>query len=136
MTEIEKKAKLNWEISVSISGGLSDEQIFTEGFKDGYEQGYALGESIANSAIESLQKKNAELKDKVQMWDFFAEGCGFKKRGLKTAIQISEYIDKLEAKIKKLRCCGNCMYFTGDKCTYAYRDVNYNDNCETWELAE
>lgn len=44
----------------------------------------------------------AELEDKVNMYDFFYEGNGFKRRGLNTAIQIGEYIDKLEKENAKL----------------------------------
>ena len=65
------------------------------------------------------QKINPEyvkyLEDKVEMYDFFYEGNGFKQRELNTAIQIGEYIDKLEVlltKAKELlkRCYDNHIY--------------------------
>ena len=50
--------------------------------------------------IIALQKENAELRaklsDTVEMYDFFYEGNGFKKRGLNNSIQVADYIDKLE----------------------------------------
>ena len=53
------------------------------------------------------QKINPEyvryLEDKVEMYDFFYEGNGFKRRELNTAIQIGEYIDKLEVLLTKAK---------------------------------
>ena len=53
------------------------------------------------------QKINPEyvkyLEDKVEMYDFFYEGNGFKRRELNTAIQIGDYIDKLEAQLNKAK---------------------------------
>ena len=69
--ELKQKAKFNWETSVSISGGLSDEQIYTEGFIEGYEQGQKETISYKDSYIRDLneifdilKKENAELKAK------------------------------------------------------------------------
>ena len=45
----------------------------------------------------------AELKDKVEMHDFFWEGCGFDKRGFKNTIAVSEAFDRLEAENKALK---------------------------------
>ena len=56
-----------------------------------------------------------ELKDKIQMHDFFWEGCGFAKRWFKNAIAVSEAFDRLEAENaelkKKLMPClnGDCI---------------------------
>ena len=44
----------------------------------------------------------AELKDKIQMHDFFWEGCGFAKRGFKNTIAVSEAFDRLEAENAEL----------------------------------
>jgi len=52
--------------------------------------------------VMELEKQNEELKDKVEMYDFFYEGNGFKRRGLNNAIQIAEYINKLEKKNAEL----------------------------------
>ena len=61
-----------------------------------------------------------ELKDKVQMHDFFWEGCGFAKRGFKNAIAVSQAFDDLalsERHQKYKRCfriakwCINMMIF-------------------------
>ena len=45
----------------------------------------------------------AELKDKIQMHDFFWEGCGFAKRGFKNTIAVSEAFDRLEAENAELK---------------------------------
>ena len=45
----------------------------------------------------------AELKDKIQMHDFFWEGCGFEKRGFKNTIAVSEAFDRLEAENAELK---------------------------------
>ena len=56
-----------------------------------------------------------ELKDKIQMHDFFWEGCGFAKRRFKNTIAVSEAFDRLEAENaelkKKLIPClnGDCI---------------------------
>ena len=45
----------------------------------------------------------AELEGKIEMYEFFYEGNGFKKRGLNNSIQIAEYIDKLEEQIEQMK---------------------------------
>ena len=67
--ELEKKAKFNWETSVSISGGLSDKQIYTEGFKEGYEQGQMDSDSDYTywaARYAEKDKENAELKAQIE----------------------------------------------------------------------
>jgi hypothetical protein len=44
-----------------------------------------------------------ELKDKIQQKDFFWEGCGFAKMGLKNTIAVYEYLDDLNAENRKLK---------------------------------
>lgn len=53
--------------------------------------------------IAKLKRENAELRDKVEMLNFFYEGNGFEKRGLHTAIMIADYIDKLEKEKEETR---------------------------------
>ena len=50
-----------------------------------------------------LRNYIAELKDKIQMHDFFWEGCGFEKRGFKNAIAVAQYVEDLEAKLRATR---------------------------------
>ena len=70
----------------------------------GYIIGALLGLIICLiSEIILGKKKIRKLQDKVEMLDFFYEGNGFKKRGLNTAIQIAEYIEKLEKQNKELQ---------------------------------
>lgn len=45
----------------------------------------------------------AELKDKIQMHDFFWEGCGFDKLGFKNAINVRDYCDKLKKENESLK---------------------------------
>ena len=52
---------------------------------------------------EDVDEAIAELKDKIQMHDFFWEGCGFDKLGFKNSIQVREYIDKLKAENERLK---------------------------------
>ena len=53
---------------------------------------------------EQVDAAIAELKDKIQMRDFFWEGCGFDKLGFKNSIQVREYIDKLKAENDRMKC--------------------------------
>lgn len=50
---------------------------------------------------EALAKKCRELEEKCRMHDFFWEGNGFKKRGFKNCIQVANYIDEMEEKIRE-----------------------------------
>lgn len=50
---------------------------------------------------EALVKKCRELEEKCRMHDFFWEGNGFKKRGFKNCIQVANYIDEMEEKIRE-----------------------------------
>ena len=52
---------------------------------------------------EDVDKVIAELKDKIQMHDFFWEGNGFDKLGFKNAIQVREEFDKLKPENLKLK---------------------------------
>lgn len=58
--------------------------------------------SEADKAIAEKDRKNAELKDKCQMHDFFWEGCGFKKLGFKNSIAVRDYCDELKRQNKDL----------------------------------
>ena len=51
---------------------------------------------------DEADKVIAELKDKIQMHDFFWEGCGFDKLGFNNSIQVREEFDKLKAENEKL----------------------------------
>ena len=53
-------------------------------------------------ACDEADKAIAELKDKIQMHDFFWEGCGFNKLGFKNAIAVRDYCDKLKAENERL----------------------------------
>ena len=69
--------------------------------------------------VIGLQKENAELRaklrDTVEMYDFFYEGNGFKKRGLNNSIQVAEYIDKLEKDLSELTITDNYQRVISDK---------------------
>ena len=71
-----------------------------------YSTGLRVGITEATKKLqeenEQLREQIEKLKDKVQMYDFFYEDNGFKRRGLNNSIQIAEYIDKLEAYNEKL----------------------------------
>ena len=64
---------------------------------------------------DDVDKAIDELKDKIQMHDFFWEGCWFAKRRFKNTIAVSEAFDRLEAENaelkKKLMPClnGDCI---------------------------
>jgi len=81
-------------------------------FHHKYDDSYKITEAaerheseLFNDSIQFLRKVALEeneiikLKDKIEMYDFFYEGNGFKKRGLNNAIQIADYIEKLEKQI-------------------------------------
>ena len=57
---------------------------------------------MREATTEELLERIKELEDKVQMHDFFWEGCGFKRRGFKNTIGVSQYVEELEARIKEL----------------------------------
>ena len=59
--------------------------------------------SALSSKVYILQKKNDELKEEVEMYGFIYEGNGFKRRGLNNAIQIADYIEKLEKQIERMK---------------------------------
>lgn len=69
--------------------------------------------------INALQKENAELRvklrDTVEMYDFFYEGNGFKKRGLNNSIQVADYIEKLEKDLSELTITNNYQRVISDK---------------------
>lgn len=44
-----------------------------------------------------------ELRDKVQMHDFFWEGCGFAKRGFKNTIAVAEHVENVERENAELK---------------------------------
>ena len=64
---------------------------------------------------KELEKENAELRDTVEMYDFFYEGNGFKKRGLNNFIQVADYIDKLEKDLSELTITNNYQRVISDK---------------------
>lgn len=53
--------------------------------------------------LEEQESEIAELKDKSRMHDFFWEGCGFKRRGFKNSIEVSEAYDFLEEENAQLK---------------------------------
>ena len=58
------------------------------------------GEVVPSTRVyikADVDKRIDELKDKIQMHDFFWEGCGFDKLGFKNAIAVRNYCDKLKA---------------------------------------
>ena len=57
----------------------------------------------ADNVIADKDAKIAELKDKSLMHDFFWEGCGFKRRGFKNSIAVSEAYDFLEEENAQLK---------------------------------
>ena len=63
----------------------------------GYERQYYVYDAT------SVEEAIAELKDKIQMHDFFWEGCGFAKRGFKNAIAVAQYVEDLEAELRATR---------------------------------
>ena len=68
----------------------------------GYIIGALLGLIICLICELVLKKKEIKkLQDRVNMYDFFYEGNGFKRRGLNNSIQIGNYIDELEKKNTK-----------------------------------
>lgn len=68
----------------------------------GYIIGALLGLIICLICELVLKKKEIKkLQDRVNMYDFFYEGNGFKRRGLNNSIQIAEYIKELEREIEK-----------------------------------
>ena len=63
--------------------------------------------------LTEKDKQIEELKDKIEMYKFFYEVNGFKKRGLNNSIQIAEYIDKLEEQIEKMKSDSKTAYIKG-----------------------
>ena len=90
---------------------------------DELEEEYLWTNNVKTPSTRMVRAYNAddvdeaidELKDKIQMHDFFWEGCGFAKRWFKNAIAVSEAFDRLEAENaelkKKLMPClnGDCI---------------------------
>ena len=63
------------------------------------------GEVVPSTRVyikADVDKRIDELKDKIQMHDFFWEGCGFDKLGFNNSIQVREEFDKLKAENEKL----------------------------------
>lgn len=63
------------------------------------------GEVVPSTRVyikADVDKRIDELKDKIQMHDFFWEGCGFDKLGFNNSIQVREEFDKLKAENERL----------------------------------
>lgn len=65
----------------------------------------------------------AELKDKVQMHDFFWEGCGFDRLGFRNAISVRDYCDDLKRQNDVLE----------QECRVAHSKV-LDMKCELWRM--
>ena len=103
-------------------------------FKDGYKQGQKENASLLKEnkklADRYIEKRNevAELKDSI-------------KEYREAFLLTSENNDKLRNQIEKMKCCGNCKhYLQADNyhiglCREKY-DVEGNNYCDNWELAE
>ena len=64
------------------------------------------GEVVPSTRVyikADVDKRIDELKDKIQMHDFFWEGCGFDKLGFNNSIQVREEFDKLKAENESLK---------------------------------
>ncbi len=108
--ELEKEAKESWWNDNNCSGALPTEKIYECGYLAGAEPREKQIQIDAEQ-IRALQKQNGELTDKVK---------------------------ELEARIEKMKCCGNCRFSESDKLngTFCHREgcfVVASAKCKLWE---
>lgn len=103
MTDIPPKFTISYYFKCSYCGKVS----YSDTSESPSWCGICSHKTAYHDKDGDKQKINPEyvkyLEDKVEMYDFFYEGSGFKRRELNTAIQIGEYIDKLEAQLTKAK---------------------------------
>lgn len=63
----------------------------------------AIGDEYQMYKVSDVDAYVEKLKDKIRQKDFFWEGCGFAKMGFKNTIQVAEYIEKLQHRIRELQ---------------------------------
>ena len=110
----------------------------------------------AEEYIKSLEKENAELKNKLtekvtlesldvvsaKMNDLEKENAEL-KHNKKTVVHLAdcleekmkERIEELEQQIEKMKCCGNCKFKDCNK-TSRYQTCWYCKNKDKWKLKE
>ena len=79
------------------------DKLASKDYNNGLTAYELMEENHLHYTAKKVREAIAELKDKVQMHDFFWEGCGFEKRGFKNAIAVANHLEDVERENDKLK---------------------------------